>query len=109
MAAAGGAPLRLVHGCRFLSLPLLQQLPELLAPGGVLLWSTFLEPSGGAAALAPPYRTSRRLRRGQLAAALGAHGSFRVLHDSEGELITRGTWVPANFFIAERIDDAGTC
>ena len=36
-------PISLVHGCRFLDRPLLRALPEVIAPGGLVVWSTFLD------------------------------------------------------------------
>lgn len=103
---AAGLPLRLVHGCRFLDVDLLCRIPQLLAPDGLFVWSTFQDPSDDSRPLAPPFRTSRRLRRGQLAAMLGedsrGNGGLEVLCDVEGELLTRGEWVPASFFVARR-------
>ena len=43
---ARGLPLRLIHGCRFLDVDLLCRMPPLLAPGGLLVWSTFQVFSG---------------------------------------------------------------
>ena len=94
------APLVLVHGCRFLHRPLLQTLPDLLAPGGVVVWSTFLQ---GCEELAPPFRASRRLERGEMRRTLGEQQGFEVLHDEEGEMLTRGVWVPAQFYAARKI------
>jgi len=91
-------PLRLVHGCRWLDVPLLAKLPQLLAPGGLVLWSTFLDPPDGSEPLAPPYRRSRRLSSGQMAQLLGEDADMDVLYDVEGELLTRGKWVTAQFF-----------
>ena len=62
LARRPGEPLRLVHGCRWLDVKLLSELPALLAPGGYVLWSTFLDPPDGSPPLKPPYRRSRRLR-----------------------------------------------
>lgn len=101
-------PLRLVHGCRWLDLPLIAELPALLAPGGLLLWSTFLDPAAGEAPRKPPFRRSRRLARGQLRAVVGGDPRMRVVFDAEGELLTRGEYIPAQFFVAARLgpDDA---
>lgn len=102
---ASGSPLRLVHGCRFLDVDLLCRLPHLLAPGGLLIWSTFQDPSDDSRPLAPPFRASRRLRPGQLSAMLGPGpdgAGMHVLADSQGQLLTRGQWVPASFFVARR-------
>ncbi len=41
VVGAAGAPLRLVHGCRFLDVELLCRVPQLLAPQGLFVWSTF--------------------------------------------------------------------
>ena len=99
---AAPQPLRLVHGCRFLHRPLLlDELPAALAPGGLLVWSTFLDPrgaGGGAGA-----RAGRRLQRGELREALEARG-FETLCDEEGELHTKGEFVPAQFFAARRLE-----
>ena len=95
-------PVGLVHGCRFLSAPLLAAIPSLLAPGGLVVWSTFADGADGRASAAPPHRRSRRLERGQMRAALGEVAGFDVLYDGEGELLTRGVWVPAQFFCARR-------
>ena len=98
------APLRLVHGCRWLDVKLLSEIPALLAPGGYFLWSTFLDPPDGSEPLAPPYRRSRRLSSGQMRELLGESAGMRVLYDGEGELLTRGTWIPAQFFCAQRFE-----
>ena len=95
--AAGARPVSLVHGCRFLDLAMLETLPELLAPGGVLVWSTFLE---GCELIAPPFRPSRRLEFGQMRRLCGEESGFTVVCDEQGELITRGKWVPAQFYAA---------
>ena len=100
-AVSAAPPVRLVHGCRWLDLSVLSRLPSLLAPGGVLLWSTFLDPVDGEP-LRPPYRRSRRLARGQMAELLGGQHGMRVLLDQEGELLTRGEWIPAQHFVAVR-------
>ena len=39
-------PISIVHGCRFLDRPLLRALPEVVAPGGLVVWSTFLDGDG---------------------------------------------------------------
>ena len=54
LAARSALPLRLVHGCRWLNVPLLARIPSLLAPGGIFIWSTFLDPPDGGEPLAPP-------------------------------------------------------
>ena len=95
-------PLRLVHGCRWLDVPLLAQIPSLLAPGGTVLWSTFLDPPDGSEPLAPPYRRSRRLSSGQMRELLGESSGMEVLYDGEGELLTRSRWCTAQFFCARR-------
>ena len=92
-------PLVLVHGCRFLHRQLFETLPEALAPGGIVVWSTFLE---GCEELAPPFRASRRLEKGEMRSLLGGAQGFDVLHDEEGELLTRGVWVPAQFYAARK-------
>ena len=92
--------LQLVHGCRFLHLPLLENLEESLATGGLLIWSTFLE---GCEKIAPPFKPSRRLNRGQLRELCGEASGFEVLCDEQGELLTRGKWVPAQFYAARRV------
>tara|TARA_B110001452_G_scaffold224327_1_gene197847 strand:- start:1076 stop:2032 length:957 start_codon:yes stop_codon:yes gene_type:complete len=95
------AKLQLVHGCRFLHLPLLENLgEETLAPDGLLIWSTFLE---GCELIAPPFKPSRRLGFGQLRALCGEASGFEVLCDEQGELLTRGKWVPAQFYAARRV------
>ena len=104
----------LVHGCRFLDRRLLKCLRDdeaLLSPGGILIWSTFME---GEKNLAPPFRPSRRLfpgemkhifcteRRGESEVDVTTLPSFRILHDKEGFLTTRNTDVPASFFACQR-------
>lgn len=96
---------RLVHGSRFLVKALLGALRDevLLEPGALFIWSTFLEPGDGAEEnRAPPFRPSRRLRRGELASLFCGASGWRILHDEEGELVTRGERVPAGFFAAVR-------
>ena len=95
-------PLRLVHGCRWLDVKLLASLPPLMAPGGLFLWSTFLDPPDGSEPLAPPYRRSRRLSSGQMRQLIGEAQGMEVLYDGEGQLLTRSTWVTAQFFAARR-------
>ena len=102
LAARPSEPLRMIHGCRWLDLKLLASLPSLLAPGGVLLWSTFLDPPDGSAPLKPPFRRSRRLSSGQMRQVIGEDAGMRVLYDGEGELLTRGTWCSAQFYCAQR-------
>lgn len=102
LAMRPSEPLRLVHGCRWLDLKLLASLPELLAPGGLLLWSTFLDPPDGSPPLRPPYRRSRRLSSGQMRQVIGEDAGMRVLCDIEGELLTRGEWCTAQFYCAQR-------
>ena len=92
----------IVHGCRFLDRPLLRAIAAggVVRPGGLLIWSTFLEAPGGARA-APPYKASRCLRRGEMA-ELFAGPEWTTLCDAEGELTTRGVRTPAAFFVARR-------
>lgn len=106
LAARPMHPLRLVHGCRWLDAPLLASLPELLEPGGYLLWSTFVDPPDGSAPLKPPFRRSRRLSSGQMRELIGESAGMRVLYDEEGELLTRGTWCTAQFYAAQRLPSA---
>lgn len=96
------APLRFVHGCRWLDVPLLAKIPQLLAPGGIVVWSTFLDPPDGSEPLAPPYKRSRRLSSGQMRQLLGEDAGMEVLYDGEGELLTRSEWVTAQFFCARK-------
>ena len=103
LEARPSQPLRLVHGCRWLDLKLLASLPTLLAPGGLLMWSTFLDPPSGEP-LAPPYRRSRRLSSGQMRQILGEASGMEVLYDGEGELLTRSTWCTAQFYCARRVE-----
>lgn len=104
LAARPSEPLRMIHGCRWLDLKLLASLPALLAPGGVLLWSTFLDPPDGSAPLKPPFRRSRRLSSGQMRQVVGENANMRVLYDGEGELLTRNEWIPAQFYCAQRCE-----
>ena len=91
-------------GARFLDRRLLLEVRDhLLVPGGVFLWSTFLE---GEENLAPPYRPSRRLLPGELRETFSEAG-YEILHDAEGALVTRGTPVPAAFFAARRPGGGG--
>ena len=96
-----GAPVLLVHGCRFLHRPLLETLPALLAPGGLFVYSHFVDPDDGPP-LAPPFRAGRRLTRGELRRTLGEAQGFEVLVDEVGEMLTRGLWVAAQFYAARR-------
>ena len=95
-------PIRFVHGCRFLDRGLLERLPSLVAPGGLVIWSTFVEPAEGVPR-APPFRPSRRLQRGELGRTLGERAGFEVLCEQEGWLLTRGVWETAQFFAARRL------
>lgn len=92
-------PLRLVHGCRFLHRPLLDALPGVLAPGGLVVYSHFEDPVDGPPP-APPFRRGRRLERGELRSLLGESRGFEVLCDESGFMLTRGVWVPASFYAA---------
>ncbi|KAJ1632500.1 hypothetical protein T492DRAFT_988122 [Pavlovales sp. CCMP2436] len=96
---------RVAHGSRFLVKALLLALRDqvLLEPGSLFIWTTFLEPSGEEENLAPPFRPSRRLRRGELAALFTASEGWGILADEEGVLTTRGEHVPSNFFAAVRL------
>ena len=94
-------PIRFVHGCRFLDRSLLSSLPELMAPGGLVAWSTFM--NGDSPPQAPPFRPSRRLDRGELRQTLGIEAGFEVIADIEGVLLTRGTWECAQFYVARRV------
>jgi rhodanese-related sulfurtransferase len=97
---------RLVHGSRFLVKALLAPLRDrvLSERGALFVWSTFLEPRlPGEENPAPPFRPSRRLRRAELATVFGPERGWRVLSDTEGELVTRGQSVPACFFAAVRV------
>jgi len=94
-------PVRFVHGCRFLDRALLATLPTTIAPGGIFVWSTFM--NGDSPAQAPPFRPSRRLDRGELRGLLGADAGFEVLADVEGRLLTRNVWETAQFYAARRM------
>jgi len=80
--------------------------PEAVAPGGYVVWSTFrdAEEERGERNRAPPFATSRRLRKGELGGYFrGEGGLYEVLHEEEeGQLATRGTAVPASFVVARR-------
>lgn len=104
----------LVHAARFLERRLLDEWltnPNAVAPGGYVIWSTFrdAETGKGERNAAPPFATSRRLRRGELGSyfrVLGegnGEGLYDVLHEEEGgQLATRGMVVPASFVVARR-------
>jgi len=93
-------PISIVHGCRFLDRPLLRALPEVVAPGGLVVWSTFLD--GDGPPQAPPFRPSRRLQRGEMEHLFGESRGFEVLRAEEGTLLTRGVWESAQFLLARR-------
>jgi SAM-dependent methyltransferase/rhodanese-related sulfurtransferase len=117
----------LVHGCRFLDRRILRGVrddPLFLEPGGLFVWSTFME---GEENLAPPFRPSRRLFPGEMLHLFCVEGrdddskdkddgnandgalarpSFRVICDEEGILNTRKTDVPASFFACQRTFDS---
>ncbi|CAN0419369.1 unnamed protein product [Ectocarpus sp. 12 AP-2014] len=89
-----------VHGHRFKCerlLPLLRD--HVLLPGGYFIWSTFLDT--GSENLVPPWRPSRMMRPGELADIFSGDG-FEILVDEQGELPTRGSTVPANFFACRK-------
>ncbi|CAM9411663.1 unnamed protein product [Scytosiphon promiscuus] len=89
-----------VHGHRFKCeqlLPLLRD--DVLLPGGYFIWSTFLDT--GKENAVPPWRPSRMMRPGELAGIFSGDG-FEILVDEEGELPTRGSVVPANFFACRK-------
>jgi SAM-dependent methyltransferase len=104
----------LVHAARFLERRLLAEWltsPDAVAPGGYVIWSTFrdAEEEKGERNAAPPFATSRRLRRGELGeyfrvlGGRGGEGLYDVLHEEEGgQLATRGMAVPASFVVARR-------
>jgi len=90
----------MVHGCRFLDRPLLLEVrDQVLKPGGLFLWSTFLEAEGN---LAPPFRPSRRLIPQELAKTFDKEAGYGVIFDEEGTLITRSQPVRAQFFAAQK-------
>eukprot|EP00903_Cladosiphon_okamuranus_P009320 g8890.t2 len=90
-----------VHGHRFKCeqlLPLLRD--DVLLPGGYFIWSTFMDT--GVGNLVPPWRPSRMMRPGELAGIFSGDG-FEILVDEQGELPTRGSVVPANFFACRKL------
>ncbi|CAM9943895.1 unnamed protein product [Ectocarpus fasciculatus] len=90
----------IVHGHRFKCerlLPLLRD--HVLLPGGYFIWSTFLDT--GSENLVPPWRPSRMMRLGELSDIFSGDG-FEILVDEQGELPTRGSTVPANFFACRK-------
>lgn len=80
-----GTKVALLHGCRFLHRPLLESAPDLIAPGGLIIYSHFMDPLDGPP-LAPPFRPSRRLQRGELRRLFeeSMDGTFEVLRDETG-------------------------
>ncbi|KAJ8908201.1 hypothetical protein NDN08_008295 [Rhodosorus marinus] len=89
----------LVHGCRFLSRPLLVYCKhEVLKDDGLFVWSTFAD---GVENPAPPYRTSRRLVQGELK-RLFPDEELEEIHYSRGTLTTRQKPVPAEFFAGRK-------
>ena len=101
LESIGDAPLRFVHGCRYMDAPLLDQLRTLIAPGGIIVWSTFMDPPDDSSRICGA-RMGRRLRRGQLRELFGEEAGFEVLHECEAQLLTRGKWVPAQFWASRR-------
>eukprot|EP00238_Polyblepharides_amylifera_P013945 CAMPEP_0196574968 /NCGR_PEP_ID=MMETSP1081-20130531/4555_1 /TAXON_ID=36882 /ORGANISM="Pyramimonas amylifera, Strain CCMP720" /LENGTH=241 /DNA_ID=CAMNT_0041893133 /DNA_START=328 /DNA_END=1053 /DNA_ORIENTATION=+ len=90
----------LVHGSRFLERGLFPEVRDsVLLPGGVLIWSHFLN---GGEHLAPPRRPSRQLLRGELRETFIEAGEFHSLQDVEGTMTTRFQDVPAAFFAAQK-------
>jgi len=89
----------LVHGCRFLSRPLLDYCKhEVLKDDGLLVWSTFAD---GIENPAPPYRASRKLVPGEFK-RLFPDEAFEEIHYSRGTLNTRQKPVPAEFFAGRK-------
>lgn len=105
-AGDGGAGL--IHGCRFLDRALLHAIAApgggapMLRAGGLFVWSTFMDPAGDEAPLAPPFKASRRLASGELRRLFEAGGAHETLVDEEGTLITRGEAVAASFYACVR-------
>jgi len=90
----------LVHGCRFLCRELFPEIrDDVLIPGGVFVWSHFIE---GCEQYAPPLRPSRQLAIGELHECFVRGGDYLQLHDEEGQMITRTELVPATFFAAQK-------
>jgi len=93
----------LVHGCRFLDRRLISLARDsLLRPGGLFVWSTFME---GEENLAPPFRPSRRLFPGELRHIFtgpDCSSTYELVYDEAGVLNTRKQDVPASFFAARR-------
>lgn len=71
----------------------------MLLPGGIFIWSTFVECKEN---LAPPYRPSRILVSGELAEMFGDCDNFSIIYDEEGVLMTRTKPVKAQFFVAQK-------
>jgi len=98
----------LVHGCRFLDRRLITLARDsLVNPGGIFIWSTFME---GEKNLAPPFRPSRRLFPGELKHLFTDPNcplAYDVLRDEVGVLNTRQKDVPASFFAARRCHQSG--
>jgi hypothetical protein len=75
-----------------------------------VVWSTFrdAEEEKGERNRAPPFATSRRLRKGELGGYFRGKGGregglYEVLLEEEGgQLATRGVAVPASFVVARR-------
>jgi len=90
----------LVHGSRFLCREMFPEIRDVvLNPGGVFVWSHFLE---GCEVYAPPRKPSRQLMHGELKTTFVDEAGFEVIHDEEGILNTRFEEVPAAFFAARK-------
>mmetsp|Transcript_21537 Transcript_21537/g.47254 ORF Transcript_21537/g.47254 Transcript_21537/m.47254 type:complete len:390 (-) Transcript_21537:108-1277(-) len=89
----------LVHGSRFLCRELFPEIRDtVLNPGGVFVWSHFLEGEH----LAPPYKPSRQLMHGELEQTFIQDAGFFPIHDEEGIMNTRSEDVPSAFFAAQK-------
>lgn len=74
----------------------------MLRAGGLFVWSTFMDPAGDEAPLAPPFKVSRRLASGELRRLFEAGGAHETLADAEGTLIPRGKAFAASLYACER-------
>jgi hypothetical protein len=101
------APLRpasfqLLYCIRFLERSLLPQLPALVAPGGFILYCTWVD-GPGLRAFGRPSGVDRVLQPGELGGQwFGAGQGFRVVRD---EVLPAPDGRELSFFLAQKLED----